>query len=108
MVTVCPAFTLDLAKALPTFPEPMIAIFMDPPLQRRLPSRSRRALHASDNTSRPMRGLDWKPARLPQRVPLKGVTAVLEPVDPPHHASALYSSSDHAPELWTHLAYGPF
>jgi RimJ/RimL family protein N-acetyltransferase len=55
-----------------------------------------------------MRGLDWKPARLPQRVPLKGVTVVLEPVDPPHHASALYSSSDHAPDLWTHLAYGPF
>jgi RimJ/RimL family protein N-acetyltransferase len=55
-----------------------------------------------------MPGLDWKPARLPQRVPLQGVTVVLEPVDPRHHASALYSSSEHAPELWTHLAYGPF
>ena len=55
-----------------------------------------------------MPGLDWKPARLPQRVPLQGATVVLEPVDPRQHATALYSSSDHAPELWTHLAYGPF
>jgi RimJ/RimL family protein N-acetyltransferase len=55
-----------------------------------------------------MPGLDWKPARLPQRVPLEGVTVVLEPVDPDRHAKALYSSSERAPEIWTHLAYGPF
>jgi RimJ/RimL family protein N-acetyltransferase len=67
-----------------------------------------RLVYSPDNTSRPMPGLNWTPARLPQRVPLEGVTVVLEPVDPRRHASALYSSSEHAPELWTHLAYGPF
>ncbi|HVS47912.1 MAG TPA: GNAT family protein [Candidatus Dormibacteraeota bacterium] len=52
--------------------------------------------------------LDWKSARLPQRVPLQGNTVVLEPVDPPRHATELFSSSKDAPELWKHLAYGPF
>jgi RimJ/RimL family protein N-acetyltransferase len=52
--------------------------------------------------------LDWKPARLPEKIPLKGVTVVLEPVDPDRHATALYSSSKDAPEIWKHLAYGPF
>ena len=33
---------------------------------------------------------------------------VLEPVDPDRHGSALFSSSKQAPELWIHLAYGPF
>ncbi len=33
---------------------------------------------------------------------------VLEPVDPPRHATELFSSSKDAPELWKHLAYGPF
>jgi RimJ/RimL family protein N-acetyltransferase len=55
-----------------------------------------------------MPGLDWKPARLPQRVPLEGETVVLEPVDPTRHATALFTSSSAAPELWKHLAYGPF
>ena len=55
-----------------------------------------------------MPGLDWKPARLPQRVSLEGDTVVLEPVDPARHAAALFSSSEPAPELWKHLAYGPF
>jgi RimJ/RimL family protein N-acetyltransferase len=55
-----------------------------------------------------MPGLDWKPARLPKRVPLKGATVVLEPVDPARHAPALFESSKDAPELWKHLAYGPF
>jgi len=55
-----------------------------------------------------MPGLNWKPARLPQRVPLEGDTVVLEPVDPAGHAAALFSSSEPAPELWKHLAYGPF
>jgi RimJ/RimL family protein N-acetyltransferase len=52
--------------------------------------------------------LDWKSARLPQRVPLQGNTVVLEPVDPDRHATELFSSSKDAPELWKHLAYGPF
>lgn len=55
-----------------------------------------------------MPGLDWKSARLPQRVPLEGNTVVLEPVDPERHAIDLFSSSEFAPELWKHLAYGPF
>jgi RimJ/RimL family protein N-acetyltransferase len=52
--------------------------------------------------------LEWKPARLPQRVALEGATVVLEPVDPGRHATDLFSSSANAPELWKHLAYGPF
>jgi len=55
-----------------------------------------------------MTGLDWKPARVPKKVPLEGATVVLEPVDPTRHAAALYESSKDAPELWKHLAYGPF
>jgi RimJ/RimL family protein N-acetyltransferase len=55
-----------------------------------------------------MPGLDWKPVRLPLRVPLEGDSVVLEPIDPRRHANELFSSSEGAPELWTHLAYGPF
>ena len=33
---------------------------------------------------------------------------VLEPLDPARHAAALFASSKDAPELWKHLAYGPF
>jgi RimJ/RimL family protein N-acetyltransferase len=55
-----------------------------------------------------MAQLDWKPARLPKRVPLEGAAVVLEPLDPARHATALFSSSKDAPELWKHLAYGPF
>lgn len=33
---------------------------------------------------------------------------VLEPVDPARHATALFASSEGAPELWNYLAYGPF
>jgi RimJ/RimL family protein N-acetyltransferase len=42
------------------------------------------------------------------KVPLEGTTVLLEPVDPAQHAGALFSSSKDAPELWKHLAYGPF
>jgi len=52
--------------------------------------------------------LDWKPARMPEKVPLEGATVVLEPVDPALHAESLYASSEDSPELWKHLAYGPF
>jgi RimJ/RimL family protein N-acetyltransferase len=55
-----------------------------------------------------MPDLDWKPARLPQRVPLEGDAVVLEPVDPGRHATDLFSSTSNARELWKHLAYGPF
>ena len=33
---------------------------------------------------------------------------MLEPVEPDRHAVSLFTSSEQAPELWTHLAYGPF
>ncbi len=55
-----------------------------------------------------MPGLDWKPARVPKRIPLEGANVVLEPVDPARHAPSLFASSKDAPELWRHLAYGPF
>jgi RimJ/RimL family protein N-acetyltransferase len=55
-----------------------------------------------------MSGLEWKPARQPQRVPLEGTSVRLEPVDPARHATPLYSAADGAPEIWDYLAYGPF
>src|SRR6202011_805317 len=58
--------------------------------------------------SRSMSDLDWKPARVPAKVPLEGAAVVLEPVDPARHSTALFVSSEGAPELWQHLAYGPF
>jgi len=45
---------------------------------------------------------------MPKKVPLDGGTVVLEPVDPARHAASLFASSKDAPELWKHLAYGPF
>jgi RimJ/RimL family protein N-acetyltransferase len=55
-----------------------------------------------------MTGLDWKPARRPERAPLAGETVRLEPVDPERHAVDLFTSSKDAPALWNFLAYGPF
>jgi RimJ/RimL family protein N-acetyltransferase len=55
-----------------------------------------------------MPGLSWKPARLPEKAPLEGTDVVLEPVHPARHATSLFASSKDAPELWKHLAYGPF
>jgi len=55
-----------------------------------------------------MPGLDWKPARRPERAPLEGETVRLEPVDPSRHAGDLFATSEGAPELWDYLAYGPF
>ena len=55
-----------------------------------------------------MPGLDWIPARIPERAPLEGETVRLEPVDPSRHASDLFAASAGAPSLWDHLAYGPF
>jgi RimJ/RimL family protein N-acetyltransferase len=55
-----------------------------------------------------MPGLDWKHARLPQRVPLEGDAVVLEPVDPVRHANDLFSASEGESALWDYLAYGPF
>jgi RimJ/RimL family protein N-acetyltransferase len=55
-----------------------------------------------------MPGLDWKPARRPERAPLEGETVRLEPVDPDRHAGELFGASVGAPTLWDYLAYGPF
>jgi RimJ/RimL family protein N-acetyltransferase len=55
-----------------------------------------------------MPGLDWKPARRPDRAPLEGETVRLEPVDPDRHAGDLFAASEGAPALWDYLAYGPF
>jgi RimJ/RimL family protein N-acetyltransferase len=49
--------------------------------------------------------------RRPERTPLAGAHARLEPVDALAHAESLYRRSHGRPEdaaLWTYLAYGPF
>jgi RimJ/RimL family protein N-acetyltransferase len=55
-----------------------------------------------------MSGMDWKPARHPERVALEGESVTLEPVDPARHTRALYSAADGAPAIWDYLPYGPF
>jgi RimJ/RimL family protein N-acetyltransferase len=55
-----------------------------------------------------MSGLEWQPARPPQRIPLEGASVRLEPVDPARHSRALFSAADGAPAIWDYLAYGPF
>jgi RimJ/RimL family protein N-acetyltransferase len=52
--------------------------------------------------------LDWKPARLPDRIALEGETVRLEPVDPARHARDLFDASTGADAIWAYLAYGPF
>ncbi len=49
--------------------------------------------------------------RAPERAPIKGASAKLEPADLAAHAESLYRLSHGKPEdaaLWTYLAYGPF
>src|SRR3981081_1163457 len=55
-----------------------------------------------------MTKLDWKPARLPERITLGGDTVRVEPVDPARHAKQLYESSVGADSIWNYLPYGPF
>ncbi|GAC1505738.1 MAG: GNAT family protein [Candidatus Dormibacteraceae bacterium] len=55
-----------------------------------------------------MPGLDWKSARLPERIALAGESVTLEPLDPARHATALFAAADGAPAIWDYLAYGPF
>ena len=55
-----------------------------------------------------MAGLDWIPARTPERTPIQGETVRLEPVDPARHAVDLFAASAGSPNLWDYLAYGPF
>ncbi len=49
--------------------------------------------------------------RAPERTPIEGAYARLEPADPAAHAESLYRLSHGKTEdaaLWTYLAYGPF
>jgi RimJ/RimL family protein N-acetyltransferase len=52
--------------------------------------------------------LRWKPARLPGREALEGMSVRLEPLDPKRHAAQLFSTAEGADSLWDYLAYGPF
>src|SRR6266851_4587017 len=65
------------------------------------------SIYSTQNTER-MRSLNWKPAKPPERRALEGSLVRLEPVEPDRHSAALFTSSEAAPEIWTHLAYGPF
>ncbi len=53
---------------------------------------------------------DWEPRPLPQREPLEGRYARLEPLDPAHHAADLFAANRLAEDgrRWTYLPYGPF
>jgi RimJ/RimL family protein N-acetyltransferase len=55
--------------------------------------------------------LAWIPAKPPERQPISGRYARLEPVDPGRHAANLYELS-HGPKgdpaIWVYLGYGPF
>src|SRR5437867_1725710 len=55
-----------------------------------------------------MHDLDWRPAKMPQRVPLNGETVVLEPLDVARHGEELYAASAGADSTWDYLPYGPF
>jgi RimJ/RimL family protein N-acetyltransferase len=55
-----------------------------------------------------MTKLDWKAARLPERIALEGEAVRVEPVNPPRHAQQLYKSSEGADAIWDYLPYGPF
>jgi RimJ/RimL family protein N-acetyltransferase len=55
-----------------------------------------------------MTTIDWKPARMPERVVLEGETVRVEPVDPLRHAEQLYVASAGAGSIWDYLPYGPF
>jgi RimJ/RimL family protein N-acetyltransferase len=55
-----------------------------------------------------MTTIDWKPARMPERVVLEGETVRVEPVDSLQHAEQLYGAAAGAGSIWDYLPYGPF
>jgi RimJ/RimL family protein N-acetyltransferase len=55
-----------------------------------------------------MTNLDWKPARLPERIPIEGETVRVEPLDAVRHAEQLFSASAGDDSIWDYLPYGPF
>jgi RimJ/RimL family protein N-acetyltransferase len=55
--------------------------------------------------------LDWAPARVPARVPLRGSHVLLRPLDAAADAGPLYAAShppDGDPRVWTYLPDGPY
>jgi RimJ/RimL family protein N-acetyltransferase len=52
----------------------------------------------------------WAPPPVPSREPIVGRFCRLVPVDPQHHAAALYAANalDTDNRMWTYLPYGPF
>ncbi|HVA14586.1 MAG TPA: GNAT family N-acetyltransferase, partial [Stellaceae bacterium] len=58
-----------------------------------------------------MSPLRWRPARSPARTAIRGRWSRLEPVQPRHHAAALYAATHgpgHDPRLWDFMFVGPF
>lgn len=53
---------------------------------------------------------DWTPRPRPSREPMMGRYCRVEPVDPAHHADALWAANadDSDGRNWTYLPYGPF
>ena len=51
--------------------------------------------------------VDWKPARRPDRTPLRGTLMTLRAVDPVADAEPLYEAS-RDPAIWTYLFDGPY
>lgn len=57
------------------------------------------------------KGFRWRPARLPQRVALRGRRVRLEPLVPRAHGADLFAAThgpDHDPRLWDFMFVGPF
>lgn len=55
--------------------------------------------------------LDFRPAPLPAREPLRGTHVLVRPLDPDRDTPALYAAShppDGDPAVWTYLAEGPY
>ncbi|MBN2906387.1 MAG: GNAT family N-acetyltransferase [Rhodobacteraceae bacterium] len=51
---------------------------------------------------------NWTPPPWPQRQPIVGRYATLEPLDPDRHAAQLHRANGTGEALWTYLPYGPF
>jgi RimJ/RimL family protein N-acetyltransferase len=52
---------------------------------------------------------DWEPRPFPEKAPLSGRFAIVEPLDPPAHGRDLFAANalDDG-RMWTYLPYGPF
>jgi RimJ/RimL family protein N-acetyltransferase len=51
--------------------------------------------------------VDWTPARVPERVQLRGEHVLVRPLDAAGDAGALFAAGAD-PDIWTYLPYGPF